>query len=551
MITLPSEITSTSGTGGMASSANGGDQGFSALLNSKMNDRQQQQPVTSATKNQDKTAARNNPANDQTTAAAQAAQNDKSARQRATQDDDTAGNDADAAASLPAVADTDQDPAAKKTAATKDADPALDSDAAQNLMALLAQTNPTTLPLSTAVSAGQSLAADVGGIPLLGDAATSATAMAASLLGANDPGAADKLTSTTANNTAAANLGADKQATADSAANLSADKQAAADSAADVGANKKAAADGAADVSANSKAAANQAATAADGKATAVQTAALYSQSLDNTANAAKSTVPAALPTGVTKSATAVAIDQQDKNSSATAADAKDQLARTDGDASTVVVTPATQAAVDASQSFSGQNATTVTLKKSGDLAIGSDVSQNGATPVATPTLSAAGSNAAATPAPASALISAQLGSDEWQQAIGQQVVMFSRDGQQNAELRLHPDNLGSVQISMQVDTNNVMQIHLASGHSQVRSALEDALPQLRDSLAQSGINLGQSSVGSDATPNWSGNGQNSSAGRQSGETFSLNAVAGQADNVRVPASPITTGRTAGIDTFV
>ena len=106
------------------------------------------------------------------------------------------------------------------------------------------------------------------------------------------------------------------------------------------------------------------------------------------------------------------------------------------------------------------------------------------------------------------------------------------------------------MQISMQVDTNNLMQIHMVSGHSQVRAALEDALPNLRDSLAQSGINLGQSSVGSDATPNWNGSGQNSAAGGQTGETFSVNATAGNADNIKVQAPSTTTGRAAGIDTF-
>jgi len=254
----------------------------------------------------------------------------------------------------------------------------------------------------------------------------------------------------------------------------------------------------------------------------------------------------------VTKSTTALDLDQQGSNVSSATADAKDQSAQTAIDASTVVVTPTAQGAIDTSQSFAGQNDTLITLKKTGDMVINSDASQTSAIPVAIPTLSAAGSSASATPTPVASLISAQLGSDEWQQAIGQQVVMYSRDGQQSAELRLHPDNLGTVQISMQVDTNNVMQIHLASGHSQVRSALEDALPQLRDSLAQSGINLGQSSVGSESTPNWGGNNQNSSGGSQSsGTAFSLNTVASQADNVQVQAPPTNTGRNTGVDTFV
>ena len=48
------------------------------------------------------------------------------------------------------------------------------------------------------------------------------------------------------------------------------------------------------------------------------------------------------------------------------------------------------------------------------------------------------------TSTPSTPMLNAQLGSDEWQQALSQQIVMFSRNGQQNAELRLHPADLGA-----------------------------------------------------------------------------------------------------------
>ncbi|MBS0054505.1 flagellar hook-length control protein FliK [Yersinia sp. Marseille-Q3913] len=98
---------------------------------------------------------------------------------------------------------------------------------------------------------------------------------------------------------------------------------------------------------------------------------------------------------------------------------------------------------------------------------------------------------------PVSGHLSAQLGSQEWQQSLGQQVVMFSRNGQQSAELRLHPQELGALQISLKMEDNQA-QLHFASAHSQVRAALEAAMPSLRSALAESGIQLGQSSVGSE-----------------------------------------------------
>ncbi|MBA0167927.1 flagellar hook-length control protein FliK [Pectobacterium sp. CFBP8739] len=107
------------------------------------------------------------------------------------------------------------------------------------------------------------------------------------------------------------------------------------------------------------------------------------------------------------------------------------------------------------------------------------------------------------TTTPASQATSAQLnapfGSPQWQDALGQQIVMFSRNGQQTAELRLNPQELGALHISLKIDDNQA-QIHLASANSQVRSALEAALPHLRNAMAESGINLGQSSVGSDSS---------------------------------------------------
>ncbi|MGP4130483.1 flagellar hook-length control protein FliK [Pantoea tagorei] len=104
----------------------------------------------------------------------------------------------------------------------------------------------------------------------------------------------------------------------------------------------------------------------------------------------------------------------------------------------------------------------------------------------------------ATTSTPSTPMLNAQLGSDEWQQALSQQIVMFSRNGQQNAELRLHPADLGAIQISLKLD-NDQAQINMASSHSHVRAALEAALPQLRTALAESGINLGQSQVSSDS----------------------------------------------------
>lgn len=122
------------------------------------------------------------------------------------------------------------------------------------------------------------------------------------------------------------------------------------------------------------------------------------------------------------------------------------------------------------------------------------------ATPIATASsLPAPVTASATTSTPSTPMLNSQLGSDEWQQALSQQIVMFSRNGQQNAELRLHPEDLGAIQISLKLD-NDQAQINLVSSHSHVRAALEAAIPQLRSALAESGINLGESQVSSDSS---------------------------------------------------
>ncbi|EML2225134.1 TPA: flagellar hook-length control protein FliK [Klebsiella aerogenes] len=138
----------------------------------------------------------------------------------------------------------------------------------------------------------------------------------------------------------------------------------------------------------------------------------------------------------------------------------------------------------------------------------------------ASPSQSATPANALVT-APPTPQLNAQLGSPEWQQALSQQVLMFHRNGQQSAELRLHPQELGALQITLQLDDKQA-QLHIASAHGQVRAAVEAAMPQLRHALAESGINLGQSSVGGEATPqrqqqNGNGEGRASYAERHGG----------------------------------
>ena len=165
----------------------------------------------------------------------------------------------------------------------------------------------------------------------------------------------------------------------------------------------------------------------------------------------------------------------------------------------------------------------------------------NAAVAVSSAPVSTTPTTTSAVTAPSTPLLNAQLGTPEWQQQLGQQVMMFNRQGQQTAELRLHPQDLGSIQISMKIE-NNQAQLHFVSGHSAVRSAIEAAMPDLKTALADNGISLGQSSVGSDSSQWQQAQQQSSQSGSQQGNAsswaaFNAGGVNAAADALPVPVS--------------
>lgn len=165
----------------------------------------------------------------------------------------------------------------------------------------------------------------------------------------------------------------------------------------------------------------------------------------------------------------------------------------------------------------------------------------NAAVAVSSAPVSTTPTNTSVVTSPSTPLLNAQLGTPEWQQQLGQQVMMFNRQGLQSAELRLHPQDLGSIQVSMKIE-NNQAQLHFVSGHSAVRSAIEAAMPDLKTALADNGISLGQSSVGSDSSQWQQAQQQSSQSGSQQGNAsswaaFNAGGVNSAADALPVPAS--------------
>ncbi|WHP29789.1 flagellar hook length control protein FliK [Trabulsiella odontotermitis] len=170
-------------------------------------------------------------------------------------------------------------------------------------------------------------------------------------------------------------------------------------------------------------------------------------------------------------------------------------------------------------------------------------------TPLA-PVMSHTTAQPAAVPSAAAATVNAPLGSPDWQQSVSQHITMFTRQGQQTAELRLHPEELGQVHITLKMDDNQA-QLQMVSPHSHVRAALEAALPVLRTQLADNGIQLGQSSISSESS---SGQQQQQSFAQQQHASGSSGNGGLQAENdeaVLAPASLQSLSRGNGaVDIF-
>ncbi|MFZ3160550.1 MAG: flagellar hook-length control protein FliK, partial [Rhodoferax sp.] len=110
--------------------------------------------------------------------------------------------------------------------------------------------------------------------------------------------------------------------------------------------------------------------------------------------------------------------------------------------------------------------------------------------------VSTAVSNAAPS-APANPLLAPEVGSGEWGKALGQQVLHLGQAGQQQAELQLNPPGLGPLKVTLSLDDHQIQALFV-SAHASVRAAVEAALPQLRATLADNGISLGNTSVSAD-----------------------------------------------------
>ncbi len=193
-------------------------------------------------------------------------------------------------------------------------------------------------------------------------------------------------------------------------------------------------------------------------------------------------------------------------------------------------------------------------LQQARDAALLAQKEQAPTAAVATAQLQPAMLEAAQAAAAAGEELSAHVGTDAWNDQVGQKVIYMVGAEDQTASLTLNPPDLGPLQVVLSV-SNGQADVTFSSNQLEVRQALENALPRLQEMMSESGIALGNATVNAGmsnggqaqqdqaAASRGFGRGNN---GRGNGDN---DAVVGEA-TVRPATRTATIGDRGMVDTF-
>jgi flagellar hook-length control protein FliK len=172
------------------------------------------------------------------------------------------------------------------------------------------------------------------------------------------------------------------------------------------------------------------------------------------------------------------------------------------------------------------------------------------ANPVAMLQPTATGITQQAAAAPVSLPLTPPVGSNEWGDALGKQVVWMGNANHQVAELQLNPAGLGPLKITLTIN-NHQAEALFVSAHPAVRAAVEAALPQLRTNLADNGISLGNTSVNADTQQQSAFAQDQASQSSQSKYRTESASMLNPISDLNLPdAAPARAGKRSNVDLF-
>lgn len=175
---------------------------------------------------------------------------------------------------------------------------------------------------------------------------------------------------------------------------------------------------------------------------------------------------------------------------------------------------------------------------------------QSVAAPVSAAFQQAALAPAHAAGAAAADKIAARVGTPGWDQQVGQKIVWMVAGKEQSAALTLNPPDMGPLQVVLNV-SNDQASVTFSSAQPEVRQALENAMPKLREMMSESGIALGEATVNAGMPDQRQAQGEQARPGNgQGGARFETNGSAVQAA-ARHAERPAARGERQGlVDTF-
>lgn len=105
------------------------------------------------------------------------------------------------------------------------------------------------------------------------------------------------------------------------------------------------------------------------------------------------------------------------------------------------------------------------------------------------------------TPAPvASASLDAPIGTPAFREQLSAQIAVFIDQKQLSAQIQVHPPELGPVDVQIKLNVEHV-EVDFFATQADARQAIENAIPRLKEMLAEQGLSLGNAHVGTQDDP--------------------------------------------------
>jgi flagellar hook-length control protein FliK len=106
--------------------------------------------------------------------------------------------------------------------------------------------------------------------------------------------------------------------------------------------------------------------------------------------------------------------------------------------------------------------------------------------------------------APTETSLREPVGTLRWKDELGTHLTLMAVQGQQSGSLRLSPEHLGPMEIQITV-TDDKTNVQFGAQNADTRTALQDAMPRLREMFAAAGLQLGDAGVSGQAPRQKSG----------------------------------------------